>query len=208
MVVLVVDYGIGNVGSVVNACRLQDIEVEIATSGEEIEKSNASHIVLPGVGASGAALASIQERGIGVALRRRVLEEGVPYLGICVGMQILSDECREFGTHKGFGWLSGVTEQLAPGCPKLKVPHVGWNEIEVNSDTSLLKGLAGEHFYFTHSFAFRCFNDDDVIATTEYGSRFVSAVRKRNIFGVQFHPEKSSAAGSTLIANFLNLQEC
>lgn len=201
--VIVIDYGIGNVGSVVYACRRIGVEPSVVTTGKELLTQDCRYILLPGVGAIGQALVNLRERGLDEALHRRVIEEGVPFLGICVGMQVLGEVCEEFGTHQGFGWIPGVVRRLAPSGSSLRLPHVGWNLVTQTNPDPLLAPVDGQHFYFVHSYALQC-PDEYVIARTEYGAKFCSAVRKGHIVGVQFHPEKSSAPGATLLSAFLS----
>lgn len=200
--VTVIEYGIGNVQSVVNAVRRLGANVTIARSGEEILAQPSGHIILPGVGAVGEALANVRRRGIESALRQRVVEQGVPFLGICVGMQMLAQTCEEFGQHQGFGWIPGSVRRLAPEGSGLRLPHVGWNTVTMNGRDALLEAVDGSHFYFVHSYALDC-PDEYVIGRTEYGHPFISAVRHKNIAAVQFHPEKSSMTGGALLRGFL-----
>lgn len=197
----IVEYGIGNIQSVVNACHRVGGNVEVARTGDELESQNARAIILPGVGAIGAALRLLRERGFEEALRRRVLDTGVPFLGICVGMQILVEKCEEHGEHRGLGWIPGNVGRMAPMDSPLRLPHVGWNTIDRKVDDPVLEDLDDTHFYFVHSCATTC-PAEFVTATSEYGAPFVAAVRRGNIRGVQFHPEKSSRAGEQLLSAF------
>ena len=198
----IVEYGIGNIQSAVNACRRVGADPKMVRSGAELLARGSTRIMLPGVGAIGEAMANLRERRLDEALRRRVIDDGVPFLGICVGMQMLGEVCEEFGEHRGLGWIPGRVRRLAPVGSGLRLPHVGWNTIEVTGADPLLADLNGEHFYFQHSYALQC-GEEYVLARTDYGEPFVSAVRKGHITGVQFHPEKSSTAGARLLAAFL-----
>lgn len=203
MRVSVIEYGIGNVQSVVNACERIGAGTRVAHDGAELEEQNPERIVMPGVGAIGEALGNLRARGFDSALDRLVVDGGTPLLGICVGMQMLGESCEEFGSHQGLGLVPGRVRRLAPEGSGLRLPHVGWNTIAVRrADDPVLGPLDGEDFYFVHSYALEC-PDEFVLATTEYGAPFVSAVRRDHIIGVQFHPEKSSALGAALLGAFL-----
>lgn len=203
MTIAVVDYGIGNVQSVINACARLGEQVERVSDGDALAKLSPGKIILPGVGAVGAALERMKVRGFYTPLHQLVKTRGVPFLGICVGMQILADVCEEFGTHRALGWIPGRVERLGRDMPELRVPHVGWNTVKCTiPDDPVLSHVDGLDFYFVHSYAMRC-DAEYIAATTPYGSDFVSAVRCGNILGVQFHPEKSSQAGSMLIERFI-----
>ena len=201
--VSVVAYGIGNVQSMVNALRRVGAEVKLAESGDELEAQQPERIVMPGVGAAGAALRNLRERGFELALRNLVLGKGIPLLGVCVGMQVLFDRCEEFGRHQGFAWIPGTVARLASEDDPLRLPHVGWNDVEVRRNDPLLDGTTDKDFYFLHSYAAVC-PEEFVIATAHYGKPFCAAVRKGHVAAVQFHPEKSSGSGERLLANFLN----
>lgn len=201
-VVSVVAYGIGNVQSMVNALRRVGAEVQLATSGDALCAQRPERIVMPGVGAAGAALLNLRERGLEAALEELVLKQGIAFLGVCVGMQVLFETCEEFGRHEGFGWIPGSVGRLAPEGAPLRLPHVGWNEVAVRRPDTLLEGATSSDFYFLHSYAATC-PDEFVIATADYGKPFCAAVRKDNVAAVQFHPEKSSGSGERLLANFL-----
>jgi len=198
--VTILDYGSGNIRSVANLFSLVADSVEI--SNDEADIARATHIVLPGVGAFGAAMRKILERIPVELLRKMVLEDGKPFLGICVGMQVLAREGEEFGAHRGLGWIDGSVSCLNSGGQPL--PHIGWNNVVPARATPLLTGLGSDaDFYFVHSFVFRPADEQSVIATTSYGEEFCSVVQRANLFGVQFHPEKSQRAGFRLAKNFL-----
>ena len=200
--VSVISYGIGNVQSVVNALRRIGADVAIAEDGAALNAQGSPRIVLPGVGAVGEALALLRGRGLEDALRSRVLEQRIPFLGICVGMQVLLERCTEFGEHTGFGWIPGSVTRLSPEGSGLRLPHVGWNNISVQRPDPFIAAADGHSFYFLHSYAVEC-PDEFVIARAEYGRHFVAALRKDNVVAVQFHPEKSSAAGEAVLRAFL-----
>lgn len=203
MKVCVVDYGIGNVQSVVNACEQIGAETSRATDGDSLLASDADRIVLPGVGAIGAALQNLRERGLIPALEKRVFEDAVPFLGICVGMQVLGKVCEEFGTHQGLGWIPGTVSRLAPGDSGVRLPHVGWNTIEATDrDHLLMREISGKDAYFVHSYTLHCPEEFILAKTTYQGYSFASAVCREHVAGVQFHPEKSSLIGTALLAAF------
>ncbi|WBS02784.1 imidazole glycerol phosphate synthase subunit HisH [Pseudoduganella sp. SL102] len=200
--VCILDYGSGNVKSVFNLFAAVGADVAISNSAASIE--GATHVVLPGVGAFGAAMRRIHERLPLDVLERVVRQGGKPFLGICVGMQVLADRGYEFGETAGLGWISGSVRQLDSG--EFPLPHIGWNNIDVRQPSPLLDGL--EHapdFYYVHSFAFDATDPATVLATTGYGQEFAGVIARDNIHGVQFHPEKSQRAGMRLVKNFLAL---
>ena len=142
--------------------------------------------------------------GMVAALREAVLTRGVPFLGICVGMQLLASVGHEFGNHAGLSWIAGEVDRLAPADASLKIPHMGWNELTVTRPHPLFAGIApGAHAYFGHSYAMKPRDTAHVLATSDYGGTFAAAVGRDNIAGTQFHPEKSQAVGLTLLGNFL-----
>jgi len=200
--VALVDYGIGNVQSVANALGRVGPAPTIVEDGEALRAVAASCVVMPGVGAVGEALALLRERRLAEALNDLVRDGGVPFLGICVGMQVMAEVCEEFGEHRGLGWIAGRVRRLTPADEDLRVPHIGWNNITVANGPSFLDGMDGAHFYFVHSYAMEC-PEDFVLATVDYGGPFVAAARRGHMAGVQFHPEKSSGAGETVLHNFL-----
>ena len=190
---------------------LPQVEVEeevIAVTADPAVVAKASRVVLPGVGAFGACrdgLAALD--GMIEALEETALKRGRPFLGICVGMQLMADCGREHGVHKGLGWLPGEVLPLAPldrGVP-LKVPHMGWNDVAPRVPVHpLFAGLTEDpHFYFVHSYYFRLESMDHQLASVDYGGRFAAAAGRDNLVGTQFHPEKSQAAGLRLLGNFL-----
>ncbi len=199
--VCIVDYGSGNVTSVYNVLRsLCDARV----SNDENELDLATHLVLPGVGAFGAAMGKLRKLNLIDYLARQVLEKKKPFLGICVGMQILADVGYEYGSHQGLGWISGEVKKLESNG--LSLPHIGWNNCKIKHESSLLKGIQEDmDFYFVHSYSLKPINSEYSLASCEYGQEFTAVVGKGNIYGVQFHPEKSQKTGRLLIQNFLSL---
>lgn len=198
--VCLLNYGSGNVKSVFNILAFLGYDVKISNKAEDIK--NSSHIILPGVGAFGASIEKIMKTIPFDVLENEVLQKGKPFLGICVGMQVLADKGFEFGEHKGFGWISGTVDKI--DSKELPSLHIGWNDISVKKDTPLLKGLNDlNDFYFVHSYVFDVNDKDCIVAQTEYGSTFTSMLAKNNIFGIQFHPEKSQKAGQLIFKNFV-----
>ena len=202
-----VDYGIGNIKSVFNALHSIGANPKLISKGKDLNNFNPDHIILPGVGAVGEALRLIRSKGLEEALTNLVIEKQIPFLGICVGMQILVEVCDEYGLHKGLGWIPGKTEKLMYGeNSKFKVPHIGWNNIDIKDKDDLIFNFSNEgDFYFVHSNVVKC-PERYVIAKTSYGEPFVSVVKNNNIYGVQFHPEKSSKLGEQIFRRFLKYE--
>lgn len=198
--ICILDYGSGNVKSVFNLFSSVSDGVVVSNTPADIDA--ASHIVLPGVGAFGAAMRRIRETLPLELLERVVREQGKPFLGICVGMQVLSDMGHEFGETPGLGWIGGTVRQLQAGS--FPLPHIGWNNIDVRQASPLLEGLDhAPDFYYVHSYAFDARDPADILATSDYGQQFAGVIGRDNIYGVQFHPEKSQRAGVRLVKNFL-----
>jgi glutamine amidotransferase len=196
---VVVDYGAGNLRSVANALGAAG-EHDARVTREPAQVAAADRLVLPGVGAFGACMAALAAiPGMVEALERAVLGRGIPFLGICVGLQLLAGEGHEFGVHAGLGWVPGKVVRLAPENPRLAVPHIGWREVEATGSGPVTSGWA----YFVHSFRFEAEDAADVAAWCDYGGPVVAAIRRANILGVQFHPEKSQAEGLAFLARFL-----
>jgi glutamine amidotransferase len=206
MSVLIIDYGLCNLGSVKRAFEECGASAFITDDPREAEK--ASHLVLPGVGAFGDAMKNLVSAGWDMAIRKNVVEQNIPILGICLGMQLLAEKGFEGGEHKGLGLIPGEVVKIfnEQGQDTFRVPHIGWNEIHKQKDHELLKKLEPDtDFYFVHSYFFRATNPDDVLTTTYYGLNFPSIVGRNKIMGVQFHPEKSSRSGFQIIHNFLTI---
>lgn len=203
MKIAVIEYGVGNIQSVVNTLQRMEIDPAVVSDGKSLIDTNPDYVVLPGVGAMGHALQMLRQRGLEDALNTVVREQGKPFLGICVGMQIMAETCEEFGLHSGFGWIPGKVRHLTELGVDLCLPHVGWNTVEATTQSHpMTEAISGHDAYFLHSCSFDC-APEFALATTEYGCSFVSVVGDRNIVGVQFHPEKSAFIGETLFAAFL-----
>lgn len=198
--VAIIDYGVGNLRSVEKAFAATDCDAIV--SSDEKNLRTAERLVLPGVGAFGACMKALSERGFDRLVRERV-EEGTPLLGVCVGMQLLFEESDEFGATPGLGLLPGRVRRFGD---ELVVPHVGWNRIDQVCENPMFEGVAnGSFFYFVHSYYCEPADKSVVAGETEYGVRYASVVAKANICGVQFHPEKSQDAGLRLLKNFARL---
>lgn len=202
---IVIDYGVGNVGSLCNGLARANIDYMTLKSGEDGE-IHPRAIILPGVGAIGEAMHRIKNSGIASYLERWVIGQKTPFLGICVGMQVLGTVGLEFGRHECLNWIPGTVERIAPVESGIKLPHVGWNSIDVAGGDSVLSDFNGQFMYFTHSYALRC-DQQYVAATSDYFNTFPVAVRKDHIYGVQFHPEKSAAVGDRLLKNFIQFAD-
>jgi glutamine amidotransferase len=209
MKVAIIDYGSGNLRSAAKAFERAAAEAAIAAdivvTAEPQAVAEADRIVLPGVGAFAdcrRGLAAVP--GLEAAMCEAVIARGRPFLGICVGMQLMAERGREFETVAGLGWIGGEVVAIEPHDPSLKIPHMGWNEIEPRTAHPLLVGLAaGAHAYFVHSYHFRLADPKDVVAVTDYGGPLAAIIGHGNLAGTQFHPEKSQEAGLRLIGNFL-----
>ena len=208
--VALIDYGSGNLASAAKALARAASTVdggaaEIITTADPQAVLDAERVVLPGVGAFADCMKGLSAvPGMIEALREKVLKEGAPFLGICVGMQLMATVGVEFGRHAGLGWIAGEVVRITPSDPALKIPHMGWNELKIEQNHPLLAGIApGSHAYFVHSFQLKPVLPDDLIATTDYGGPVTAMVGNENIAGTQFHPEKSQATGIRLLENFL-----
>ena len=196
-----IDYGAGNLRSVENALRAAGAADVLVTADPDAVRS-ADRIVLPGVGAFAACMGALSGiTGMVEAMGEAVHESGQPFLGICVGMQLLADTGEEYGSHAGLGWIGGTVRALKPADPALKVPHMGWNDVTPTKQHPLI--VPGEA-YFLHSFAIEDIDPALRLATTDHGGTVTAAVGRDNIVGVQFHPEKSQAYGLALLARFLD----
>jgi glutamine amidotransferase len=210
MTVAIIDYGSGNLRSAAKAferrVRELGLDQDVAVTADADLVARADRIVLPGVGAFADCRAGLLAvAGMAEALNEAVIGRGRPFLGICVGMQLMATTGHEHGVHPGFDWIAGDVQPLEPADPNLKIPHMGWNELEPRgAGHPVLAGIApGSHAYFVHSYAMTCRHGDQVLASVDYGGPVTAAVGRDNLVGTQFHPEKSQATGLTLIGNFL-----
>ena len=196
MTIALIDYGAGNLHSVHNALKAAGA-TDLAITADPATVAKADRIVLPGVGAFGACAAGLRGiAGMTEALDKRVRQDGAPFLGVCVGMQLMADAGEEMGVHPGLGWIPGTVRPILP-AEHVRVPHMGWNDVIPLADHPLVE--RGEA-YFLHSFAF---DGEDVLATTEHGGPVTAAIGRDNMIGVQFHPEKSQRYGIALLERFL-----
>jgi len=197
--IAIVDYGVGNLGSIYNMFKRVGLQAAIVGDAETLSKS--SKILLPGVGAFDHAMKRIADSGLREVLDHKALVERVPFLGICLGMQLMTRGSEE-GVLPGLGWIDAQVKKF-PATPGLKVPHMGWNLVNQAKSSPLTDGLAGDaRFYFVHSYFVQVDNPEDQLLTTEYGVTFDAAFARGNLFGAQFHPEKSHRFGMELFQNF------
>jgi len=203
--IAIINYGLGNVKAFANVYHKLNMPAKIVKKASDLE--NARKVILPGVGAYDHALHMLENSGMRQILDEIVLHCHVPVLGICVGMQMLANSSEE-GSIPGLGWIGGEVKRLKPSSPtsSLRVPHMGWNNLKPLKKSGLLNGFDNNaRFYFLHSYYFRCLKNEDIVAFTDYDGEFASVVNSGNIFGVQFHPEKSHHWGIRLLENFGNL---
>ena len=197
----VVDYGIGNVRSICAA--LARLQVPHILTGDPSALRNTKGLILPGVGAFADAMESLRSRNLVEVLNDLVVGKGRPILGICVGLQVMAQEGNEFGRSDGLGWLRAKMTKLQPSDETFLIPHVGWNECTRVRDSALFRGIpTGGLFYFTHSYRLECDDPQDVTAMSDHGGEFVAAIERANIYGTQFHPEKSQQLGLKVFENF------
>ena len=212
MSVVIVDYGSGNLHSAAKAferaTRDAGAEQTIVVTRDPAVVASADRVVLPGVGAFADCRRGLEAiDGMIAALDEAVNKRGRPFFGICVGMQLLAERGREYEVTEGLGWIAGEVDRIAPSDPKLKIPHMGWNTLELAREHALVKGLPlgvnGLNAYFVHSYELKVTNRADLVAQADYGGPVTAIVARDNIVGTQFHPEKSQRLGLALIANFL-----
>lgn len=199
----IVDYGLGNLTSVAGAVSKLGFEAKVTSDADIL--ANADKLILPGVGAFPDGMANLAERGLIDVLGDLVIKRRKPILGICLGFQLLGLSSEEFGHTAGLGWIDAAVTRLAPDDATLRIPHVGWNDLtQTKPDCILFDNVADQSlFYFVHTFRMETPPDGSQVATCDYGGPFTAAVQKGNVFGAQFHPEKSQQAGLTLLGNFL-----
>lgn len=208
--IAVIDYGMGNIGSVLNMLMRLGVTARITSSKADVD--TAEKIILPGVGRFDQGMKNLAESGLRGILEKRVIDQGVPILGICLGMQLFSRRSEE-GALEGLGWIDAETVRFRfdASAVKLRVPHMGWNSLEKRTDHSFTRNLfemADLRFYFAHSYHIECHFERNVLAETIHGYAFPSVICKDNILGVQFHPEKSHRYGLALIKNFTEMAGC
>jgi len=200
---VVIDYGLCNLDSIARAIEVCGGDPFVTADPKALPQ--ASKIVLPGVGAFGEAMANLRKSGMSEALSQCVVERGVPFLGICLGMHLITQGGKESGEVEGLGWINAKVLKMRSRSPEERVPHVGWNEVNAVEGSPIFEGIRpGADFYFVHSYYVQC-AEDLVAGTTPYCGGFASVVADKNIMGVQFHPEKSQKSGFRLIQNFLAL---
>lgn len=200
--ITIIDYGLGNLGSIKNMLTKIGCDSIITSNIEKITKS--SKLILPGVGSFDNGMNNLKKRKMIPILNDLVLNKKIPILGICLGMQLLAKNSQE-GNLKGLGWIDADTIKFIN--KELKVPHMGWNNINIFQKNKLFEGLEKEdtRFYFVHSYYVKCNNSNNILTTTNYGLNFTSSINKQNIYGVQFHPEKSHKFGMQLLENFVKI---
>ena len=201
--IIILDYGSGNIKSVLNICKHLDENSEISNDVNKIK--NCSHLILPGVGSFGSSIEKIKKNLPIDEILNEINIQKKSFLGICVGMQVMATKGFEFGEHDGLNLIEGTVEKLK--TDKLPLPNIGWGNIKLNNNEGIFSNLNNEnYFYFVHSYEFKPENYKHVIATSDYEREFVCAIQKENIIGVQFHPEKSQKSGIRLLKNFFDLK--
>jgi len=200
--ICIIDFDIGNIGSVSNL--LEKMNIDFLVSGKNEDIQDATHLILPGVGSFPKAIKKLKEKIDLNFLNDQVLVKKKPILGICIGMHLMAEKGTEFETSEGLGWIPGSVDLIdSKGMP---LPHIGWNEVVEEKTNNLLTGLEKDSdFYFVNSYCFYLKNENFIIGSTNYGVKFPSVINKENIYGVQFHPEKSQKNGRKIILNFINV---
>lgn len=201
----IIDYGMGNLRSVANGFESLGGKTLILTSPAQL--SEVERVVLPGVGAFGDGMKNLIERGWAEKLEEQVVHGGKPFLGLCLGMQLLATSGTEYGHHQGLNWIPGKVDRIIPSDPSIRVPHIGWNDVDVARPEGLFSGQPKiMTFYFVHSYAFQTDSSDVVTSYCDHGMKFVASVQSGNIHATQFHPEKSQKHGLALLKNFLAIK--
>lgn len=196
----IINYGMGNLRSVRNAIRAVGGNAVILDDPDSV--GEASHLILPGVGAFGDAMANLTRFGWVDVMRQHAVHAGKPFLGICLGMQLLAESGTEHGLYDGLGWIPGTVTKLSG--PGVRIPHIGWNDVQVSGDSKLFSGVeSGQDYYFVHSYAIRPTDQECVTGWCHHGERFAASLQTDNIFATQFHPEKSQKTGLKLLKKFI-----
>lgn len=202
--VAIIDYGMCNLDSVARAIEECGGTPLVTNNIHDLEI--ATHIILPGVGAFPDAMNQLRQLSMDTALREQVLDNKIPFLGICLGMQVMATKGTEGEETEGLGLIEGTVKRLKPEFHDTNIPHIGWNEVHYVGSSPLFEGIsAGKDFYFVHSYHFCCSDENNIIAWTPYCGGFTSAISKGNIFGTQFHPEKSQKVGFQVLVNFISI---
>lgn len=197
----VIDYGMGNIRSITKV--LERLNISYKVSANTYDLAWADRIILPGVGAFGEAMENLHELGLVNPITEAVIEQRKPILGICLGMQLLAKSSPEGRFCEGFGFIDGHVQKLTP-ANNLRLPHISWAPVDVKRENILIDGLENQSFmYFVHDYIMKCKHEEHVVATSDYGGKFCAIVAKENVFGVQFHPEKSQRVGATIMTNFV-----
>ena len=197
----IIDYGLGNVKAFSNIYKSLNIKHTIVKKSEDLY--NSTKIILPGVGSFDWAMKKLEDSGFKEILNHLVLKKKIPILGICVGMQLMANKSEE-GSLNGLGWIKGEVKKISINQNFIILPHMGWNNVELENNI-LFKGIENPYFYFLHSYYFDPINKDSIIGTSYYGIKFTSIVNRENVFGIQFHPEKSHDNGIRILSNFARL---
>ncbi len=204
MKITIIDYGLGNLASVKNALSHLGIEAVITNNPSLIQ--NSTHLVLPGVGSFEAGMEGLKKLGLVEILAEEVLEKKKPILGICLGLQLFAEKGFEYGEHGGLGFIKGVVEKIDTSVSKLPLPHIGWNNVSILGNHRITKNLDNEPiFYFVHSYHFIPKDKNIIAGVADYGTSITSIIEKENIFGAQFHPEKSHTDGMQILKNFISI---
>lgn len=201
----IVDYGSGNIHAIANIYKRLNLNYIISGRTSDLEKS--THLILPGVGAFDETMRTLKQKGLKSFLDDMVLNKHLPIMGICVGMQLLSEGSEE-GNLEGFGWIKGFVKKFDVSLFNSKpyLPHLGWNTVSIQRENRIFDNIIEKQgFYFLHSYFFDCFYQDDILGRTNYGLSYASAVNHKNVFGMQFHPEKSHQNGINIFKNFSNI---
>ena len=203
--IAVIDYGMGNIGSVQNAINALGHQAIIPKDKKDLK--SASHIILPGVGSFADGMKNLRNLDLIETLNKEIIDNHKPFLGLCLGMQLLAKYGDEGGPTSGLGWINGTVKKLQNDGKKYKIPHVGWNDVFPKQNSILFNNIKNPIFYFVHSYHFDVEDKPSISAEAEYGQRFIVGVEKNNIFGLQFHTEKSQREGLKVLENFILFSE-